>query len=103
MIEKLRNPFMTYVSGEDVNRIIVADKIGDSSASVYMSSVVYPDDDDTKAVTEEAAAIYSDAISLNKDQLADKMDVENASDNKVLTEEALIDALTIITSKDLLD
>lgn len=103
MVEALRNPYMTYVSGEDVNKIIVADETGDAKASVYISSVVFPDSDDTKIVTEEAVAIYSDAVSINKDQLTNKMDTESASDNEVLTEEALIDALTIITSKDLPD
>ena len=103
MVEALKDPYMTYVSGDDMDRIIVADKTGDSDASVYISSVVFPDNDDTKVVTEEAAAIYASGVSLDKSQLTDKMDTENASTEEILTEEALIDALTIITSKDLPD
>ena len=103
MIEALRDPYMSYVSGEDIDRIVVADDLGDSDTSVYMSSVVFPDSDDTKVVTEEAVAIYASGVSMSKSQLTDKMNTEDASSDEVLTEKALIEALTIITSKDLPD
>ena len=91
------SPWMSFVDPSDNGKIIVASSDGDSSASVYITNTISSTDSSTDVVTEKAVETFVEDNTLSKSSISTTVNTENASDERIISEKALIDSLSFNT------
>ena len=95
--------WMQLLSPDDANKVITAGSDGDSVAGPYITNVI-EDHNSTDIVTENSVTEYVEKMAITEDDIATSKTMaktlEEASDEKVISEKALYDTLQLNVLKD---
>ena len=98
------DPYMDTVSAMDVGKIITASSYGNARASLRITDTIEDGGTDNYAVTESAVADYVKETTVPKEDIITSeetvTDVASASDTGVISEKAVLQALSFNTLED---